>query len=126
MELLAAVIVLGHEGLTISCQSVQVKNDKGEWVQVVVPDSVKAIVLLNLQSYAGGRDLWGLKDMAKDREKGWKVPIFNDGLIEVSFLLWPDQDGSQKNASCMIEILYSRPGSDSKLAFHNAIYRLLA
>lgn len=53
-------------------------------MQVVVPKSVKAIVLLNLQSYAGGRDLWGLKDTAKDAAKGWKVPIFNDGLIEVT------------------------------------------
>lgn len=50
---------------------------------MVVPKSVKAIVLLNLQSYAGGRDLWGLKDTGKDQAKGWKVPIFNDGLIEV-------------------------------------------
>ena len=64
----------------------QVKNEKGEWVQVVVPKSVKAIVLLNLQSYAGGRDLWGLKDISKDQAKGWKVPIFNDGLIEASLL----------------------------------------
>ena len=62
----------------------QVKDSKGEWVQVLVPKSVKAIVLLNLQSYAGGRDLWGLKDIAKDKAKGWKVPIFNDGLIEVN------------------------------------------
>ncbi len=49
----------------------QVKNEKGEWVQVVVPKSVKAIVLLNLQSYAGGRDLWGLKDVSKDQAKGF-------------------------------------------------------
>ena len=61
----------------------QVKDDKGEWVEVVIPSSVKALVLLNLQSYGGGRDLWGLKDTSKDKEKGWKVPIFNDGLIEV-------------------------------------------
>lgn len=59
------------------------KDQKGEWVEVVVPSSVKALVLLNLQSYAGGRDLWGLKDTKKDVAKGWQVPIFNDGLIEV-------------------------------------------
>lgn len=63
---------------------VQVKDEKGEWVEVVVPNSVKALVLLNLQSYGGGRDLWGLKDTHKDQAKGWKVPIFNDGLIEVN------------------------------------------
>ncbi len=59
------------------------KDKDGEWVEVVVPSSVKALVLLNLQSYAGGRDLWGLKDTNKDQAKGWQVPIFNDGLIEV-------------------------------------------
>lgn len=64
--------------------AMQVKDGKGEWVEVVVPKSVKALVLLNLQSYAGGRDLWGLKDSNKDEKKGWKVPIFNDGLIEAS------------------------------------------
>lgn len=36
-----------------------------------------------LQSYAGGRDLWGLADTANDSRKGWRQPIFNDGLIEV-------------------------------------------
>ena len=56
-------------------------------MQVVVPKSIKAIVLLNLQSYAGGRDLWGLKDTAKDQAKGWQVPIFNDGLIEVKVII---------------------------------------
>ena len=62
----------------------QVRDKAGEWVEVLVPSSVKALVLLNLQSYAGGRDLWGLKDSEKDKDKGWTQPIFNDGLIEVS------------------------------------------
>lgn len=64
----------------------QIKSSNGsDWVEVEVKKGVKAIVLLNLQSYAGGRDLWGLKDLSKDQEKGWKTPIFNDGLIEVTF-----------------------------------------
>ena len=36
-----------------------------------------------MQSYAGGRDLWGLSDTANDGKRGWKEPIFNDGLFEV-------------------------------------------
>ena len=44
---------------------------------------IKALVVLNLQSYAGGRDLWGLRDPKRDAAKGWQTPIFNDGLIEV-------------------------------------------
>ena len=54
-----------------------------DWVEVDMKQGVKAIVILNLQSYAGGRDLWGLQDHRKDKERGWKTPIFNDGLIEV-------------------------------------------
>lgn len=32
------------------------------WVDIPLPKDVKAVVLLNLQSYAGGRDVWGLAD----------------------------------------------------------------
>ena len=70
-----------------SCFLLQVRSTGGEWRTVEVPSSVKAIVVLNLQSYAGGRDLWGLKDTAKDAQKGWRTPIFNDGTIEVGVIL---------------------------------------
>ena len=56
---------------------------KGEWREVAMGRGIKALVVLNLQSYAGGRDLWGLRDPARDAAKGWQTPIFNDGLIEV-------------------------------------------
>ena len=69
------------------CFLLQVRSTGGEWQTVEVPSSVKAIVVLNLQSYAGGRDLWGLKDTAKDAQKGWRTPIFNDGTIEVGVML---------------------------------------
>ena len=56
---------------------------KGEWRQVAMSRDIKALVVLNLQSYAGGRDLWGLRDPQRDAAKGWQTPIFNDGFIEV-------------------------------------------
>ena len=59
------------------------KGVDGKWLTVRIPSSVKAIVLLNLQSYGGGRDIWGLADSAKDTRRGWKTPIFNDGMFEV-------------------------------------------
>ena len=65
----------------------QVKGVDGKWLTVRIPSSVKAIVLLNLQSYGGGRDIWGLADSAKDTRRGWKTPIFNDGMFEVHTLL---------------------------------------
>jgi hypothetical protein len=66
----------------------RVKDKKGatEWREVVLPRSVRALVLLNLQSYGGGRDLWGLSDNRLMAEKGFKEPIFDDGLIEVTIL----------------------------------------
>lgn len=62
------------------------KGTDGTWKPVRIPKSVKALVLLNLQSYGGGRDIWGLADSAKDTKRGWKTPIFNDGMFEVQLL----------------------------------------
>ncbi len=69
---------------TIECTEgcAQVRSAAGDWGEVRIPRSVKALVLLNIQSYAGGRDLWGLADTGHDARKGWRTPIFNDGLIE--------------------------------------------
>ncbi|DBA81590.1 hypothetical protein WJX77_006239 [Trebouxia sp. C0004] len=62
--------------------TLKVKGLDGTWQSVRIPSSVKAIVLLNLQSYGGGRDIWGLADSSKDTRRGWKTPIFNDGMFE--------------------------------------------
>lgn len=50
------------------------------WRDVPVPTSVRAIVVLNLQSYGGGRDIWGLAEAGRGGEV---TPIFADGLVEV-------------------------------------------
>lgn len=45
--------------------------------------------MLPVQSYSGGRDLWGLHDSTnmverpEEVEKGFTKPIFDDGLLEV-------------------------------------------
>lgn len=72
--------------VTVRCVA-QVKNVAGEWKEVAMSRGIKALVVLNLQSYAGGRDLWGLRDPSRDAKKGWKTPIFNDGVIEVNTLV---------------------------------------
>ena len=52
--------------------------------EVLIPKAVKALVVLNLQSYAGGRDLFGLNSPEDQlRKEGFLTPIFNDGLLEV-------------------------------------------
>lgn len=68
------------------------RKDGDTWTDVRVPNSVKALVVLNLQSYGGGRDLWGLRcNTPEDRKKGWSQPIFNDGLFEVGRGLTPSR-----------------------------------
>jgi hypothetical protein len=34
----------------------------GRWVDLEISSAVRAVVLLNLQSYGGGRNLWGKND----------------------------------------------------------------
>ncbi|GLC73267.1 hypothetical protein PLESTF_001354100 [Pleodorina starrii] len=54
------------------------------WQPVKLPSNVKALIVLNLQSYAGGRNLWGPSTTARDEKKfGYKKPAYNDGLLEV-------------------------------------------
>ncbi len=76
----------------------KVKGVDGKWQPVRIPSSVKALVLLNLQSYGGGRDIWGLADSNKDTRRGWKTPIFNDGMFEVLIL----QYHNVENLYCLL------------------------
>ena len=46
----------------------------------MIPSSIKAFVLVNLQSYAGGRNIWG---ESESKKKTWRKPLVSDGLIEV-------------------------------------------
>ncbi|KAF8071142.1 DGK4 [Scenedesmus sp. PABB004] len=50
------------------------------WSALPVPPGVKALVLVNLQSYGGGRNIWGASE---SRKKSWHTPSVADGLIEV-------------------------------------------
>ena len=66
-------------------QHAQVRGADGAWRDIQLTRNVKALVLLNLQSYGGGRDLWGVtKSRTKNPQRRWQPPIFDDGLIEVS------------------------------------------
>ncbi|KAK9840512.1 hypothetical protein WJX84_002557 [Apatococcus fuscideae] len=64
--------------------SLKVRGTDGIWKEIHLTKNVKALVLLNLQSYGGGRDLWGVsKARTKNPQRRWQAPIFDDGLIEV-------------------------------------------
>eukprot|EP00879_Flechtneria_rotunda_P000260 GHRR01000343.1.p1 GENE.GHRR01000343.1~~GHRR01000343.1.p1 ORF type:complete len:522 (+),score=199.12 GHRR01000343.1:793-2358(+) len=49
------------------------------WTPLAIPSGIKALVLLNLQSYGGGRNIWG----SSKGKKGWNKPSSSDGLLEV-------------------------------------------
>lgn len=56
------------------------RNDTGGWRDVDIPRTVKAVIFINLQSYTGSRDMWGLHDPAASK---YSMPIYDDGKIEV-------------------------------------------
>lgn len=65
----------------------QVRHNEDEnWQELVIPKAVRAIVMINLQTYMGGRDLWGMHEhhMPEEKVKNLKKPIFDDGLLEVA------------------------------------------
>lgn len=71
--------------LVSSCMQQQAENEAGVLEPVKVSHGIGAVVLLNLQSYGGGRDLWGLTNEEADHhtKRTFQQPIFNDGLFEV-------------------------------------------
>ena len=67
--------------------ALQIRASKdGAWQDMHVPKDVRALVVLNFQSYSGGKDIWGLHDhrWPDEKAKGLKKPIFDDNCIEVS------------------------------------------
>lgn len=59
------------------------KTPEGEYEEVNLPSSLRAIILLNLQSYAGGRNPWGLPPPEETEKEGWVSATPNDGVIEI-------------------------------------------
>ncbi|KAG2440916.1 hypothetical protein HXX76_003769 [Chlamydomonas incerta] len=64
------------------------RGEAAGWQPVKIPKGVRALVVLNLQSYAGGRNLWGPNTSeAEEKKHGFKKPAYDDGLLEVVGLL---------------------------------------
>lgn len=59
------------------------RNDSDDWEEIPIPPQVRALVLLNLQSYAGGRNPWGMPNSEELKKNGWSTAKPNDGLLEV-------------------------------------------
>ena len=84
----ALLVSLGLPFVIITVDGVQVRrSEDGAWQDLVIPKAVRAIVMINLQTYMGGRDLWGLNSCQRPEEKTQNLvkPIFDDGLLEVVY-----------------------------------------
>ncbi|KAL8167547.1 hypothetical protein V2J09_009046 [Rumex salicifolius] len=65
-------------------QLAKVKVMKGqEWKELPIPSSIRSIVCLNLPSFSGGLDPWGVPNTRKLRDRDLTPPYVDDGLIEV-------------------------------------------
>ncbi|KAF5833126.1 ATP-NAD kinase-like domain-containing protein [Dunaliella salina] len=74
----------GAKPITHKAKLSIIPADGTSWQDVKIRDDIRAIVLLNLQSYAGGRQLWGATPLTRnDLNRGLKEPSYNDGLVEV-------------------------------------------
>ena len=59
-----------------------------------MPAAVKALVVINLQSYGGGRNIWGERmKPEKAKARGFVKPSVDDGMVEVRWLHVPSSGG---------------------------------
>ncbi|KAI3427525.1 Diacylglycerol kinase (DAG kinase) [Psidium guajava] len=63
--------------------NVRIMRRQGQWEDLYVPRSIRSIVCLNLSSFSGGLDPWGMPDPKKSRERDLTPPYVDDGLIEI-------------------------------------------
>jgi len=57
------------------------KKDSKQFTDVEIPSNIRGIIILNIGSYAGGRNLWGTKRPISSR--GFMAPSCDDGLLEI-------------------------------------------
>ncbi|CAM6126922.1 unnamed protein product [Calypogeia fissa] len=54
-----------------------------QWEQLQLPPGIRAIVILNLQSYAGGRNPWGRPSTSRREKEGYMEAKCDDGVLEI-------------------------------------------
>ncbi|MCO5567530.1 hypothetical protein L7F22_021224 [Adiantum nelumboides] len=59
------------------------REPNDDWEPVDLPQNVRAVIMLNLQSYASGRNPWGHPNEEYNQRKRFVQPRPNDGLLEI-------------------------------------------
>lgn len=62
---------------------VKLMNRQGHWEDLCIPRSIRSIVCLNLPSFSGGLNPWGIPSRKKLSDRDLTPPYVDDGLIEI-------------------------------------------
>ncbi|XP_071702521.1 diacylglycerol kinase 6-like [Rutidosis leptorrhynchoides] len=62
---------------------VSIMKKPGEWYALSIPPNIKSIICLNLPSYSGGLDPWGIPSRRRFPYNNWTPPYVDDGFLEV-------------------------------------------
>ena len=69
---------------THAIKSLRIQKSPGDpFTHTTLPPDIRAIIILNLQTYGGGRDIWAMPNHRNLERKHMVQPSRNDGLIEV-------------------------------------------
>ncbi|KAG0558393.1 hypothetical protein KC19_10G024800 [Ceratodon purpureus] len=58
-------------------------NTSDDWEEIHVPSNIRALVICNLKSYAGGHNPWGKPSSSKRKKEGLEEQRPDDGLLEI-------------------------------------------
>jgi diacylglycerol kinase (ATP) len=58
-------------------------NSSKDWEEIHLPSNIRAVVICNLKSYAGGRNPWGKPSSSTRQKEGLGEQRCDDGLLEV-------------------------------------------
>ncbi|KAI7750345.1 hypothetical protein M8C21_025674, partial [Ambrosia artemisiifolia] len=60
-----------------------IMRKQGHWEVLSVPPTIRSIICLNLPSFSGGLNPWGVPSRRRLRVKEWTHPYVDDGFLEV-------------------------------------------
>ncbi|KAD4385993.1 hypothetical protein E3N88_26162 [Mikania micrantha] len=62
---------------------VSIMRKPGHWEVLSIPPTIRSIICLNLPSFSGGLNPWGMPSRRRLNAKEWTLPYVDDGYLEV-------------------------------------------
>ncbi|GKB58428.1 diacylglycerol kinase 5-like protein, partial [Tanacetum coccineum] len=62
---------------------VSIMKKPGQWEVLPIPPTIRSIICLNLPSFSGGLNPWGIPSRRRTRVKEWTPPYVDDGFLEI-------------------------------------------